>query len=200
MIFFNDSFVAPVRLKSIDVILFFTVGFMVLLNSKKKLFPTIDNLFHVYLLQEFKNTQEILPSVWTGLALFERFEQFQALIFSFWVAQKNHHEISMITYFAIHASNRYEKIVKYDFLMTPKTYRVHLFTKVLICSSFKNFNSSKFNFSTAVVRLLTKKSTESSESSVFLRLISFNATHLLQIRWIDSKLRIGYCSQILDSG
>ena len=84
--------------------------------------------------------------------------------------------------------------------MTPKTYRVHLITKVLICSSFKNFNSSKFNFSTVVVRLLTKKLTDSSKSSVFLRLISFNATHLLQIPWIDSKLRIGYCSQILDSG
>ena len=83
MIFFNDSFVAPVRLKSIDVILFFTVGFIMLLNSKKIVFPTIDNLFQVYLLQEFKNIQEILPSVWTGLALFERFEQFQALIFSF---------------------------------------------------------------------------------------------------------------------
>ena len=83
MIFFNDSFVAPVRLKSIDVILFFTVGFMVLLNSKKNLFSTIYNLFQVYLLQELKNTQEILPSLWTGLALFERFEQFQALIFSF---------------------------------------------------------------------------------------------------------------------
>ena len=69
------------------------------IKFQKKLFPTIDNLFQVYLLQEFKNTQEILPSVWTGLALFERFEQFQALIFSFWVAQKNHREISMITYF-----------------------------------------------------------------------------------------------------
>ena len=32
MIFFNDSFVAPVRLKSIDVILLLRAGFMVLLN------------------------------------------------------------------------------------------------------------------------------------------------------------------------
>ena len=35
MIFFNDSFVAPVRLKSIDVILLLTVGFMKLLNTVK---------------------------------------------------------------------------------------------------------------------------------------------------------------------